>query len=344
MRLRTFGIFLIGLACSGTGANATPVSTSAHAMIVSGNAQGGSGPFGCATSGPQAGVSHFFGTGVGLPLEGYASCNLAGGINDTSTLVGPSTAHEALTNPFSNGIHTQTADATADFSTLKASSDGLYTGDAIGGFAYHAGEADAMSTDSLRAAPGGRFIQMGFTIDGSASVVGNAQVQTLLNYQINSGPVFTLFVGNIQGTSPPFVISGTNAGGSLAGFTITPHGYSGLGTVFTFLEEITPDVPFDLTLGLYTASYPTPFGGGGNNDFLETATLTSISVFDAAMNPLDATLTSASGRIYNATGVHSPDIGGGGGVPETPTWIMLLLSLGMVGVTIRRQRSAALGV
>ncbi len=189
-------------------------------------------------------------------------------------------------------------------------------------------------------APGAHFIQMGFTIDGSASVVGNGQVQTFLNYQINSGPIFTMFVGDISGSDAPFVVSPTNAGGSLAGFAITPHGYSGLGTVFTFVAAITPDTPFDFTLGLYAASYATPFGGGGNDDFLETATLTSVSVFDASMNPLDATLTSASGRIYDATGVHSPIIGGG--VPEAPTWMMLLLSFGIIGVTIRRKRSAVL--
>jgi hypothetical protein len=333
MRLRKFAILgLVGLASSGT---AHAASTTAHAMIVSGLAHGGSGEFGCATSGPQPLVHNFFNLGAGLPTEGYASCHLSGGIDDTSSAVGPSTAHEDLSNTFSNGLHMQTADATADFSTLKASSNGSYTGNATGGFAYEDGEAAAFSTDTLTPVAGAKFVQMGFTIDGSASVVGNSQVLTELDYQINSAPVIQMFIGDIEAGGTPIVENPTDIG-SLGGFTITPTSYSGSGTVFTFLEPITPGASFDLTLGLYAGSFPVPLGGVANDDFSETATLTSIAVYDANMNPLDATLTSASGRIYDATGVHSPAMG----VPEAPTWMMLLLSFGILGTALRRKRSA----
>ena len=47
-----------------------------HAMVVSGQAHGGVGQFGCATSGPQAMEGHWFGSAsVGLPTEGYGVSN-----------------------------------------------------------------------------------------------------------------------------------------------------------------------------------------------------------------------------------------------------------------------------
>jgi len=89
--------------------------TATHAMVVAGQAFGGVGPFGCATSGPQARESGFFNTGVGLPTEGYASCHLAGGIANDSHTFGPSFSDEAVTSAFNGGSATLSAKARADF-------------------------------------------------------------------------------------------------------------------------------------------------------------------------------------------------------------------------------------
>src|ERR1700750_913181 len=88
------------------GAHAAQAPTSSHAMTVSGHAHGGSGPFGCATSGPQAGAQAFFGTGIGLPTEGYGGCSLAGGIQDVSTPSGVTAiSHQDVTGPVNGGVN-----------------------------------------------------------------------------------------------------------------------------------------------------------------------------------------------------------------------------------------------
>ncbi len=336
-RLVLVSSVLLAAAVSGGAAQAQ--STSAHAMIVSGVAgHPGGGVFDCSTSGPQAGVSARFNTGIGLPTEGYSYCGLAGGIKDTGSAAGISTAHQDLTNSFSNGTHLQTADATADFGILKVASTGSYGGDAIGGFAFHAGEGAAVSTDTLPTP--GKFVQLGFTIDGSANIAGNSQSLTIFNYQVNSGPIYSIFVSNVigYGTTTVRGFDGSSFV-DLAGFTVTATSITGGDTVYTFLTEL-PDAPtFDLTLGLYTASYPTPFGGVANGLFSDTVRLSSFQAYDAARNPINfGTLVGASGRLYDANGVHTAVVGGGT-VPEPASWALLIGGFGVVGGELRRRRA-----
>ena len=78
-------------------------------------------------------------------------------------------------------------------------------------------------------------------------------------------------------------------------------------------------------------------GGTANNDFSETARLSSLSFFDAAGNALAFdTITGASGRLYDAAGVHTAPVGG---VPEPATWAMLLIGFGGVGAAARCRRA-----
>lgn len=315
-------------------------STTAHAMIVSGVAgHPGGGAFDCATSGPQAMTQKYFGSaGVGLPTEGYAYCGLAGGIDDSTSPTGPSTAHQAVTNSFSNGTHIQTADAVADFGVLKVSSTGSYTGDAIGGFAYHDGEAAAYSTDTLPTPTGAKFVQFGITVDGSASTATTSQVLAQLAYQIDSNPIFTIFSANILGSSAS--ARGLNQDGSafvdLAGFTTGPGSLVGTDTVYTFRTEIDGST-FDMTLAMLAASYPSPFGGVANGDFSDTARISSLAFFDAGGAAFDfGSIMGASGRMYDADGVHTVVIPGG--VPEPASWTMLLAGFGAIGGAMRGRR------
>ena len=65
--LGTIAICIAALSCT-----AARAGTSAHAMVVSGQAgHAGGGAFDCATSGPQPGVLARFGTSNSLPTEGY---------------------------------------------------------------------------------------------------------------------------------------------------------------------------------------------------------------------------------------------------------------------------------
>ena len=92
---------------------------------------------------------------------------------------------------------------------------------------------------------------------------------------------------------------------------------------------------FDLTLALLAASYPS-YGGTADVDFSETARLSSLGFFDAAGNPIAfGTLTGASGRLYDANGVHTAAVGG---VPEPTTWALLVGGFALVGAMTRRRR------
>ena len=253
---------IVGLSLACIMANpAMATSTAAHAMTVSGLAgHPGGGVFDCATSGPQPMSQHYFGSAtVGLPTEGYAYCGLAGGIQDTSNPNGISTAHQAVSNSFSGGLHTQTADATADFGVLKASSSGSYSGNATGGFAYHDGEAAAYSTDTIPLPTGAKFVQIGLNIDGVASITGNSQILSILDYQINGGVIYGAFTADLVGTTA-FVsgLNGTNSG-DVAGFTVAPGSLSGHGTVTSFRSDVS-GASFDLTLALLTSSFPQGVG------------------------------------------------------------------------------------
>lgn len=330
-------IFATLAAISGGAAQAT--STSAHAMIVSGVAEHpGGGSFDCATSGPQPKEQKFFGSAsVGLPIEGYAYCNLAGGIDNVTNPNGISSAHQAVTHGFSNGVHDQKADAVADYGVLKVSSSGSYTGDAIGGFSYHDGQAAAYSTDTLPTPANGKFFQFDMTIDGSASVVRTSQILSLLAYQVNDGPIFSMFVTNILGNGGIASVSGMdgNSISAVPGFTVLPNSVSGSGTVISFRSEITSGSTFDLTLAMLAASYPSPFGGAADVDFSNTARMSGLRFFDASGAPIAfGSIIGASGRLYDADGVHTVD----GAVPEPGTWALTIAGFALVGSAMRRSR------
>ena len=314
---------------------AQAASTSAHAMVVSGQAHGGVGPFGCATSGPQAMEGHWFGSAsVGLPTEGYISCNLSGGIQNTSNLAGASFATQDVSHAFNGGLNTLSSTATAGFDKLGVKTTGSFTGE-TNGFSYHSGEAAAYSTDSLLLpGSGAGTIQFGFSVDGSANSVGNSETFVYLNYELGGGPIFTAFNAiTSYGTSS---VSSPTGGGAVAGFTTAGASLSGSGIAYSFAHPITLGTNLDLSLGLFAASYPGSFTGVANNDFFSTAKITSITILDAAGRPIDFSITGASGTIYDANGAHLPTAGG---VPEPRTWAMMLLGFGGLGAVLRSRRA-----
>ncbi len=330
----------------GAASAAQAASTTAHALVVSGVAGHAGGPqFACATSGPQPLEGQYFGSAsVGLPTEGYAYCGLAGGFQAT-TGAGISTANEAVTAGFSGGTHSQTATATADYGVLKAASSGTNSTTATGGFVYHAGDAAAYSTDTLPVPIGAAFVQLGLGIDGSASITGNSQTLTILDYQINSGPIYEAFIGNLVGTTASAIgLDGTlNGYAPVAGFTVGPGSLSGSGTVTSFRTAIT-GATFDLTLALLASSFPAIASDSfpinvADNGFADTSRLTSLRFFDAAGNPIAfGTLTGASGRLYDADGVHTAVVNG---VPEPASWALMLVGFAGLGIRQRRVRRLA---
>jgi PEP-CTERM motif len=313
---------------------AQAAGTSSHAMVVAGQAQG-SGSFACATSAPQARESAFFNTGVGLPTEGYSACSLAGGITNQTSVTGPSFSHQDVTASFNNGVAALLAEATAGYGSLGVRSTGTYTG-FQDGFTYKGAEGAAYVTDTLTFAGTGTVnIFLGWTVDGSSSTTGSSQTLTFLNYQVGAGPIFSALVaGSGGGASMARVVSPQGGGGTVPGFTVGPNSLSGSGDVYSFFTPVTLGTAFDLTVGLYAASYPTAFTGIALNDFFSTARLTSIRAYDVFGNRVAFSITSASGTVYDETGAHP--VVGAPAVPEPSSWLMAVLGFGMIGGAIRR--------
>lgn len=319
-------------------APASAAGVATHAMIVSGQVMAtGGGVFACRTSGPQAREKSVFGTGIGLPTEGYAFCSLSGGIDDQAGATG-AVSTQAVTHAFNGGVHDATADARAGFTGLGVSATGSFTG-STNNAAYHAAEAAAYSSDSfLLPGSGIGSIQLGFTIDGSASSVGNSQTITYFNYQIGTGPSYTAFAaGTDRGTAQ--VIFPTAPGVSIPGFVTSGATLSGSAVAQSFLTPVTLGGMFDLNLGLYAASYPGSLNGVADNNFFSTARLTRIDLFDATGQAVRFSVKGASGTIYDNDGAHAAPVVGG--VPEPTSWAMMLAGFGVVGAATRRRRSVA---
>ena len=80
---RCLPVFVVPLALLAAGpAVAGPYGTSAHALVVAGQAipVEATPSGGCSQFAAQTAVQQFFNTGVGLPYEGYAAWSLRGGI------------------------------------------------------------------------------------------------------------------------------------------------------------------------------------------------------------------------------------------------------------------------
>jgi len=326
--------FYMTLAAMAT-STAHAASTGAHAATISGTAgHPGGGVFDCATSGPSAQTQKYFGSAsVGVPLEGYSYCGLKGGVQDTASSVGATAAHQVVSNTFGGGVHTQTADAVADFSVLKTSGSGSYAGSAIGGSSYHAGEAAAYSFETLPTPTNAKFFSFGMAVDGNAYASTNSQVIANLIYQINSGPIYSMFSLSLRGNGGTFIRA---LGSDLPGFSATSTSIVGSGMAYSFIEQLGSSPTFDLTLGMLSAVYPTHSGGSASLDFSNTAKLASLSFYDAnGANINFGTIVGASGRLYDAEGVHLA--GAVTPVPEPTTGVMMIGGLGIAGLFARRR-------
>ncbi len=207
-------------------AHAASVAT--HAMVVAGQATPppGGGVFDCGTSGPQPREGAFFGTGIPLPAEGYAYCNLSGAITNDAAPFGASFAAQAVTSAFNGGTANLTAQARSGFVDLGVQTSGTFDG-AHDSRTYSYAEAAAYAIDRIPLpGAGSGTVQLRFDIDGSAAGSEFSDNLIYLNYQIGGGPIYTAFVGYAgRGRGRAYVP--TLPGDPVAGFIVTPGAISG---------------------------------------------------------------------------------------------------------------------
>ena len=309
---------------------------STHAMVVAGQAGAppGAGQFACATSGPQTRESNFFNTGIPLPSEGYAYCNLAGAITNDAAPFGFSFSSEAVIAAFNGGNAELTAQARSGFVGMGVETTGAYDG-AHDSNTYTYSEAAAYTLDRIMLpGSGSGALQLRFDIEGTATGSEFSDNLIYLNYQLGSGPIYTAFVGYAgRGTGRAY--APTVAGATVPGFTVTPGAISGTALdIPTFYLPVTLGGAIDLTVGLYAASYvgnrPGVLGSADVR-FLSTAKLSGFYLYDGLGQLIDKQFLGESGTIYDRFGAHLAP-----GVPEPSVWALMIAGFFAAGGGLRR--------
>lgn len=324
-------------------ANAAAPEVQAYAGAVGGLAQGNpSVPFACATSGPTIGDGWF--AGIHLPTEGFAGCNLAGGIDDKHAANGTLVSSQTVTSGVgSGGTFTGRADAVASYGKLGVSASGTMTG-STSSFMYHeaAGFARFQDTWTLTA-PGiatgtAGTINLGFLVEGAMSSSPHApstqQVDLQLGMRFNGskGGPWDSFLATIVNDGQPFLRGGGTWDPS--GFTTGPGAFSGSTLVtstgnFSFIWG----VPFDVEVAFRTLLTPCCFGSSLNSDFLATALLKGIYATSNGQAITSFDVASASGTAYGPEGLIIA-----ASVPEPASVALMILGAAAL-VPLARRRS-----
>jgi PEP-CTERM motif-containing protein len=239
----------------------------------------------------------------------------------------------------------------------------METVDPFTGFTIRAGgaSAEAESRDTLTFS-GGATVRFGFTLAGPAVAVcagpvggGGPCDEKLGSARSNFGATFSA-----AGGAPGVFIERDDIGGvpstNIGPFgTLNPLTDVLLSDPVSIIDPVTGHrVPVDLVMDSSSSA------GSGDSDpeaavltttavanFLDTATLTEVLVFDTDGNLIpDVTITAASGAVYPlaATGPSpppSPPPPGSVAVPEPPALALISLGFGTIGCAAWRRRVRA---
>lgn len=314
-KVLTIALTLIGIAWSLPAAAAPGVN--AFAGVIGGQGKPDiSG--GCTTFGTPEPIFSLFGaTAFGVATGGISPCDYSGGFNNVVAASGPLTTSRSLApvllgHPAFAGTFDGTAQATADFKTLRAKAHGLMTSPGAGSsLALFESTSAAFFEDTLTASSpliadlSNGFVRYRFQLDGSLSTPGvpapnnqgNARAQ--LNIQHQGGGIYRM--AQLDSTKGAI---GTVASMDAVnpGWTAGVGSISGSGTFFSTIHGSFSDIdlpmnwdqPFDLKVGLMVWAY-----GTADADFFATAKLTGVQLFDASHNEVtDFVLSSAAGVAY----------------------------------------------
>jgi len=200
---------------------------------------------------------------------------------------------------------------------------------------------------NIGGATGAGIFRPTFTIDGSFFNAGRTDGQLAFLYAVGSGPDLTAFrlqssrgiLTYLEQTGFVSIFPGMSlTGNSTNGFTVAGK------TTIAFDIPIIFGTATDITYSLWAAALPNSSMGQSapsatSIDFLNTAKLTGIEVFDSSGRPVSAfTIVSGSGTRYDRNGVVAavePDPVNG--VPEPAS--LSLLVMGLIGAFAFRRKS-----
>jgi hypothetical protein len=306
--LRSFPTGLALAALFALSPAATPAraahSLETFVLTVGGNSHGGLG--GCTTFMNPAPVGAFFNGGVGIPLDGLATCGVAGDFRDLTSLAGPLADSHTLSSSWIEGVFAGSTDAHADYGDLSATGHSVYTGSTsstsvVGSEGFgRCNETLTITSPGVAAGQPGtvRFL---VTVTGGLSTTTNGTSDVELNYRYGA-TTYTMFRSQVNNVAAvPFMNSIYGVG--LAGFTAVPGSMSGSGQPTTFAHPIVFGTPFDIAFGLFAYALP----GVGTNATADShfhAYLSGIVVTGpSGQSVTDFTALGSSGTTYASTGI-----------------------------------------
>ena len=285
--------------------------------------------------------------GVSLPLEGFAACNLGGGIVDKSAATGPLAAQQYVSATVANGSFTGQAQASAAYGRLGVAANGIMTG-ATSPFTYHQTAGFARFQDTLTLTSPGiatgtpGAVDFAVLVEGMMNSVANAPYtqQGDIALMIRTGPgvgnpaagPWTVFAGTVVGEGMPFLRGG--ATGIPGDFIVGPGTFSGSATVQSIANfNMQWGVPLDIEVAFQASVYPCCNGAASlDASFSNTALLSGISAKAGGTAVADFSVLSESGTAYGPGGLLP--------VPEPGPIALWSGGLALLGAVRWRQRSA----
>jgi len=326
----------VSLAAIGLCSQASAASLDAFAGVI-GGAGLGTVPGGCSNAPPPA-LSFFSFTGTAWPVEGIAACGYSGGLDQASAASGPLSLSKSLppvslgSSPGS-GTFDGSAQAVANYGRLGTNAHAFIGAGRPGGNTQFQSIAAASFSDTLTAssplvaAASAGFVSYQFSVDGSLTALGApeafyfGETYMALDLQHQGGPTYQVLNATVRRGG-----IGTLSNRPLpAGWATSEGSLIGGSTVFARDFPMVWGQAWDVQVGLVAWAY-----GTADSNFLSTARLTGLTLYDANHNLVSAfNLSAASGTDYVSA------------VPEPQTWLLLLLGLTVAGRRAANSAAAA---